>query len=83
MVYDVNEKRVNKVLKTARKYLTWMQNSLLEGEITESKLEKLKREIKSKTNKEEDSIIWYIFQNKKFFQKETYGIEKGTESYIL
>lgn len=36
MVYDVNEKRVNKVLKIGRKYLNWVQNSVLEGEITVS-----------------------------------------------
>lgn len=46
MAYDVNEKRVVKVLKKARQYLTWVQNSLLEGEITTSKLEILKQEIK-------------------------------------
>ncbi|HEX3036517.1 MAG TPA: CRISPR-associated endonuclease Cas2, partial [Thermodesulfobacteriota bacterium] len=27
LVYDVGEKRVTKVLKTARKYLYWVQNS--------------------------------------------------------
>jgi CRISPR-associated endonuclease Cas2 len=37
LVYDVNEKRVNKVLKTCRKYLHWVQNSVLEGEISEAK----------------------------------------------
>ena len=35
MVYDINEKRVKKVLKIGRKYLDWIQNSVLEGEITE------------------------------------------------
>lgn len=83
MVYDVNEKRVTKVLKTARKYLTWMQNSLLEGEITEGKFNKLKHEIKQKTDKEEDSVIWYVFQNKKYFQKEEYGLRKGEVNYII
>jgi len=33
LVYDVSEKRVFKVLKIARKYITWIQNSVLEGEI--------------------------------------------------
>ena len=32
LVYDVSEKRVFKVLKIARKYITWIQNSVLEGE---------------------------------------------------
>ena len=30
LVYDVGEKRVAKVLKICRKYLTWVQNSVLE-----------------------------------------------------
>jgi len=45
MVYDIEEKKVNRVLKVGRKYLTWIQNSVLEGEITESKFEKLKYEL--------------------------------------
>ncbi|MBC7195172.1 MAG: CRISPR-associated endonuclease Cas2, partial [Caldisericia bacterium] len=40
MVYDVNEKRVNKVLKIGRKYLNWIQKSVLEGEFTLAKYEK-------------------------------------------
>jgi hypothetical protein len=38
VVYDANEKRVNKFLKTLRKYLTWVQNSVFEGEIEEAGL---------------------------------------------
>jgi len=77
MAYDVNEKRVAKVLKKARQYLTWVQNSLLEGEITISKLEILKQEIKKIIDEEEDSITWYVFESSKIFRKETYGIKKG------
>ena len=47
MVYDINVKRVQKVLKICRKYLTWVQNSVFEGEITPGKLERLKRELES------------------------------------
>ena len=41
-MYDVNEKRVGKMLKLLRKYLNWIQNSVFEGEITEVKLLELK-----------------------------------------
>jgi len=34
ITYDVNEKRVNKVCKKLREYLTWSQNSVFEGDIT-------------------------------------------------
>ena len=45
LVYDVGEKRVAKVLKICRKYLNWVQNSVLEGEIScqSEKLNKLKQ----------------------------------------
>jgi CRISPR-associated protein Cas2 len=52
LVYDVGEKRVAKVLKTARKYLYWVQNSVLEGELTEAQFEELINTIK----KEHDSL---------------------------
>lgn len=83
MVYDMNEKRVNKVLKVGRKYLNWMQNSVLEGEITRAKLIKLKGELKSIIEKEEDSIIFYKLRTKKYFAKETMGVEKGLEEQII
>lgn len=83
MVYDIGEKRVNKILKIGRKYLTWMQNSLLEGEITEAKFTKLKMEVRDKTIKEEDSVIWYVLQNKKNLKKETYGLQKGSDHFII
>lgn len=83
MVYDINEKRVNKVLKVGRKYLNWMQNSVLEGEITRAKLIKLKGELKSIIEKEEDSIIFYKLRTKKYFAKETMGVEKGLEEQII
>ena len=46
MFYDVGEKRVNKVLKTARRYLTWIQNSVLEGDLTPAGFESLKADVK-------------------------------------
>lgn len=46
LVYDVNQKRVNKMLKLLRKYMNWVQNSVFEGELSDSQIEKLKHEIK-------------------------------------
>ncbi len=83
MAYDIGEKRVNKVLKTGRKYLTWVQNSLLEGEITHAKFQKLKLEIKKITIKEEDSVYWYIFRDKNQMQKEFHGVEKDKVGMIV
>jgi CRISPR-associated protein Cas2 len=83
MVYDVNVKRVNKVLKLARKYLNWVQNSVLEGDITDAKFFKLKSELQKIINKEEDSVIFYTFKSKLYTSREVIGKEKGSLDFIL
>lgn len=59
MVYDIGEERVAKVLKISRKYLTWVQNSVFEGEITKANLIRLKSQLAKIINPERDSIIFY------------------------
>lgn len=80
--YDLNEKRVAKVLKIARKYLTWIQNSLLEGEINESKFERLKFELSKIIDESEDSVVFYKFASEKLFQKEFVGEKLGPKLFI-
>jgi len=77
LVYDIGEKRVGKVLKICRKYLHWVQNSVFEGEITEAKLEKLKRELKMVMEPEEDSVIIYTFRTEWYSSREILGVDKG------
>jgi len=36
MVYDVGAERLPKVLSIGRRYLTWIQNSVFEGEISDA-----------------------------------------------
>lgn len=83
MVYDVNEKRVNKVLKIGRKYLNWIQNSVLEGEITIAKFEKLKMELLNIINKDEDSIIFYILRTTMYSKREIIGLSKGGSKLVI
>jgi CRISPR-associated protein Cas2 len=83
MVYDIEEKKVNRVLKVGRKYLTWIQNSVLEGEITESKFEKLKYELNDVIDNDLDSVIFYISRTKRYLKKEIIGREKNDVSTII
>lgn len=83
LVYDVNVKRVAKVLKTCRKYLHWVQNSVLEGEISEANLKKLKAELERIINSEEDSVIIYNLRTTKYSTREIMGLRKGGEELIL
>jgi CRISPR-associated protein Cas2 len=83
MVYDINEKRVNKVLKIGRKYLDWIQNSVLEGEITPAKFEKLKTELNNMINKDEDSVVFYILRTVMYSKREIIGQIKGGSKLII
>lgn len=83
LFYDMGVKRVSKALKICRKYLTWTQNSVFEGEITEGNYRKLKYELDKKMDRETDSIIIYILNNTKYSRKEILGIEKNKFENIL
>lgn len=82
LVYDINERRVQKVLKVCRKYLHWVQNSVFEGELTEAQLERLKAELKAIIDEEEDSIIIYTFKTGWYTKREVIGITKGKEDFM-
>ena len=77
IVYDVNEKRVVKVLKLLRKYLNWIQNSVFEGELTDGKFKELKMELKKLLKLEEDSVLIFKFKTQKAFKKEIIGQERN------
>lgn len=73
LVYDVNAKRTTKLMKICRRYLTHMQRSVFEGRITEAKLGKLKKEIKTVCHNDEDSVMIYEFNSLKYATKEVIG----------
>ena len=83
LVYDIQEKRVAKVLKTCRRYLNWVQNSVFEGELTPAKLEKLKGDLKKIIKKEKDSVLIYQFRTLKYSKREIMGLEKGGDSNVI
>ena len=83
MVYDVEVPRVTKVLKIARQYLNWVQNSVLEGEIGKAKLERLKQATASVIDEEKDSVIFYQLRSTKYYSRTVLGIEKSPQSVIL
>lgn len=83
LVYDFGEKRVAKALKTCRRYLNWVQNSVFEGEISEVNLKKLKAELERVMDDEEDSIIIYTWRTQRYTKREIMGVEKNEISFIL
>jgi CRISPR-associated protein Cas2 len=83
VVYDVSVSRVNKVCQFLRRYLNWVQNSVFEGELTESELKKVEIGIKEIIDVNEDSVIIYQFQTEKVLQKEHIGVKKVEPSFII
>ena len=83
LVYDADEKRVAKFHKICKKYLTWVQKSVFEGEITKAKYQILIDELKEIMEKDEDSILVYKFRTKKYYKRESFGIEKPSHEDIF
>lgn len=77
-VYDVNEKRVAKMLKTFRKYLHWIQNSVFEGELSEVQLKQLQSDVLKIINNQQDSVIFFTSNSEKWLHKKIIGLEKNT-----
>lgn len=83
LVYDIEEKRVGKMLKLCRQYLNWIQNSVFEGEITEVKLKELLHKAKIIMNIEDDSIIVFSSRQEKWLDKQVIGKEKNDLDNML
>ncbi len=83
LVYDMNVKRVGKMLKLCRRYLNWVQNSVFEGDITEVKLKELLQQARAQMDESEDSIILFKNRDVKFMEKEIVGKEKSSTDVFL
>jgi CRISPR-associated protein Cas2 len=68
VVYDVGIERVDSVRHILKQYLTWIQNSVFEGEISIGKLEEMRILISYIINKEKDSVIVYSLNNPSWLQ---------------
>lgn len=82
-MYDVGEKRVGKMLKLCRRYLSWIQNSVFEGEITEVKLRELIIHAKNVMDEEVDSLIVFKSRDERWLEKQIVGREKSSLDQVL
>jgi len=81
--YDVNEKRVQKVFKICKKYLTHFQKSVFRGEMTPSKLIKLRTEINAIIDDTEDFVCIIKLMNGDVFGEEVLGNKHGDDNDIF
>jgi CRISPR-associated protein Cas2 len=72
------------MLKICRKYLTWVQNSVFEGEISNANYEKLIFDINKVIQEEEgDSIIIYKFRQMRYCERKVIGTDKKGEDLFI
>lgn len=83
VLYDINEERVQKVFKICKKYLNHHQKSIFRGNITPSKLIKLRNELKRIINPQEDTISILKFISQSSFDEETIGLKIDSDETMF
>ena len=81
-VYDVGQKRVGKMLKLFRRYLTWVQNSVFEGDLTDAQIKQLKQEAEAMMA-ENDGVIFYQLRDERYTERTALGVDKAERSRFL
>ena len=83
LVYDVAHERVGKVCKTLRRHLTWVQNSVFEGEVSEAEFKKIQVALSNIIDGSNDSVLFYCIKNPHGWEKRVMGQEKMTTDTFL
>lgn len=90
LVYDINleqkegQKVLRKVFKICKKYLTHIQNSVFEGELLDSQMLALKKELDEYVRDNLDSVILFKSRSQRWLDKEFIGkVEDDKTSNFL
>ena len=88
LVYDVSQaengaRRWSRIFKICKKYLTHIQNSVFEGELSKGQLAQLQKELKEYIDKELDSVIIFKSRQEKWLDKEFWGRKDDATNFIL
>lgn len=88
LVYDISQsengqKRWSRVFKICKKYLSHIQNSVFEGEISKVQLVQLQQELKPYVDKDLDSVIIFKSRHERWLDKEFWGKEEDKTSFLI
>lgn len=82
LVYDMEAHRTQRMLRIGRRYLTHVQNSVLEGEISTGDLEQLRGEIEQLLEPNE-SVILYELSSDTLLERTVYGEDPAEDNRFL
>jgi CRISPR-associated protein Cas2 len=88
LVYDIKtdeggQKILSKTFKTCKRYLSHIQNSVFEGELSNSQIVKLEYELKDIIRQSKDSIIIFKSRNERWLEKEMWGLKEDKTSNFI
>lgn len=88
LVYDISQsengqKRWSRVFKICKKYLSHIQNSVFEGEISKVQLAQLQQELKPHVDTDLDSVIIFKSRHERWLDKEFWGKEEDKTSFLI
>ncbi|WP_270838403.1 CRISPR-associated endonuclease Cas2 [Peptacetobacter hiranonis] len=88
LVYDIKlddggSRILRKVFNTCKKYLSHIQNSVFEGELSKAQLIALKSELKKYVRDDKDSVIIFESKNSKWLDKEMLGLKVDKTDQFL
>lgn len=86
LVYDITNNEESpriqrKIFKTCKKYLSHIQKSVFEGNLSKTKLIELEYELKKYIRKDLDSVIVFSSRDEKWLDKKIWGkneVDLGT-----
>ncbi len=84
LVYDISldekgSRVLNRIFKLCKKYLTHVQKSVFEGEITPAKLKELELQLSDLIRDDLDSVVIFKNTNKRWLEKSYLGISLEDE----
>lgn len=88
LVYDIqgdeNSAKVQRnVFKECKKYLTHIQKSVFEGEVSKLQIMQLKKTLEKYIRKDKDSVIIFKSRDEKWMQKEFWSnTDDATDRFI-
>jgi CRISPR-associated protein Cas2 len=82
VVYDVQAERTPKFLKYLRRFLTHVQNSVFEGELTEGTVAEVKETLDSMLEPEE-SVMVYQMSSEKYVERSVFGDDPMKDERFL